>query len=255
MEKNLWKKILSKITIGLSMIWIYLPIIGGIITPMFYMLPVLFSSWFLFGLNWFSPEISFYYVWFDGYIVVTELSTIIVFTIFESIIFLFGCYILISGIIHLARARKEKIAVVETGPYKYIRHPQHLGIILISIPFALILPPADIGIRIGDVLSILLNIVILLIISEIEEVRMKQKHPEEYLIYQQKTGFFFPRIKRKEPDLEKRYIIKTKKQLALTYTRIIFSYLLSFALIVVVIYLLVTYADWINFVHSRELFG
>ena len=243
-ERNLWKKISSRIVVGLTMIWIYLPIVGNMISLMTWILPALYYSWYLFNYN------SEIFHWIEGQVVGYGFPTYLVLIILESIVFVFGFYLLISGIVHLARARKNKINVVKTGPYKYIRHPQHLGIILIIFPFALIIPNVY-GIRIANILSFLLNVVILIIVSKIEEINMKQKHTEEYFQYAQQTGFFIPRIRKREFDSDKKYVVKTKKQLALSYSLIVLLNLLSFVFIVGIFYLIIAYTNWIQFVHVR----
>ena len=236
MEKqSLWKKIVSHVIVSLTMIWIYLPIIAGIITPMVWMLPALYYSWYLFGRGLVE------FRWLDGIAPIPNLASLIIIAIFEILIFLLGCYLLVAGIIHLAKARKEKLNVVSTGPYKFIRHPQHLGIILISLPFALVLPFGYIGIRIGDILSFLLNFTLLMIISCIEEINMKQRFPEEYPKYVSETGFFFPKLRKKEADHLKLYTVKTRKELLLSYTLIISLFLIGFAIIVVIMFLVAKY--------------
>lgn len=242
MEKlNLWNKIISKVVVASTMIWIYLPIIGGIITPMVWLLPMMYYSWYLFG----------YPSWFSGILLVHRAvqNTIVV---FESFLFSLGLYLLVAGIIHLAKARKARINVVSSGPYKYIRHPQHLGIILISIPFAFIF--WNIGhqcIRLSDILSFLLNTTILMIISKIEEVKMKQRFPEEYSVYTQQAGFLFPKLRRKVDSEKKEYSEKTKKQLLLNYFGIITIYLVGYIVFVVITFLIVKYTTWFQFIYTR----
>ena len=247
MEKqNIWNKIISKIIVALTMIWIYLPLIGGIITPMFYLIPLMYYSWYLFG----NPSTST--IWFAGWITL-ERPWEITIVVFESLLFVLGCYLLIAGIIHLAKARRKKINIASTGPYKYIRHPQHLGIILISIPFAFILwtIDSDIGIRIADILSFMLNTVILLIISEIEEINMKQKFPQEYPVYSKQAGFLFPKIRKKAGDIVEALPTKTKKQLLFDYSKIIVLYLVGYIVFVVIIYLLIKYTPLIPLIFIR----
>jgi len=107
--------------------------------------------------------------------------------------------LLIWGIIQIVQAKKNDVHLAQTGPYKYIRHPQHLGIILISLPFVFLLQfgflfNIYVRIRVGDILSWVLFCFILIIWSDIEERKMQKKYPEEFSIYKSKTGFFFPKI-------------------------------------------------------------
>lgn len=242
MSSKEWiKRILSKIIAPLGLIWVYLPLIGGIITPMIYMIPLLYTSWYLFGMgNMYSL------IWFNGWILLGFheglLAATIIVIILESLVFVLGCYLIVSGIVHLASGRKEGMSLIESGPYKFIRHPQHLGIILISLPFALYIPWSnDLGIRIGEILSWSLSCVILFIISEIEEVRITQKLKEEYLNYKQRTGFILPKIRRNEEIKDIVFIEKTKKEVILESARMILIYLIGFALFFALLFVFVHY--------------
>jgi len=42
------KEVGTKIILALCSIWVYVPIIAGIITPMLYMIPLAYTSWVLF---------------------------------------------------------------------------------------------------------------------------------------------------------------------------------------------------------------
>ena len=108
-----------------------------------------------------------------------------------------------------------------------------------------------IGIRIADVFSFLLNAVILMIISEIEEIKMKQKFPEEYTKYSQQAGFMFPKIRRKKEAKEIVVEEKTKKQLIINYSMIIGLYLIGYIVFVVIIFLLVKYTSLIPLIYTR----
>jgi len=187
--KTKLKEVVMKITLALSSIWVYMPIVAGLITPMLSAIPIAYTSWFLFlalegRLSWASSIYSL------------SLPFEIVLYIFDCIIFIFGLILFFWGFVHIVKARKNDSRLTQTGPYHYIRHPQHLGIILFSLPFALVIPWYKSGIRISDILSWALFCIVLIIWSDIEERKMRKKYPEEFADYKSKTGFFFPKVRK-----------------------------------------------------------
>jgi protein-S-isoprenylcysteine O-methyltransferase Ste14 len=163
------------------------------------MMPLAYTSWVLFlsfGGDW--AELGF------GIGLTGDMLPLgIVVLILAIIIFFAGVTLFIWGIIHIVIARKNDITIIQTGPYKYIRHPQHLGIILSSLPFVFLLKSVlssaiRLGFRYGDLLSWILFCFILIIWSDIEERNMQKKYPEEFAIYKSTTGFYFPKIRNKE---------------------------------------------------------
>ncbi len=171
----------------------------SIFAHMIWMIPLAYTSWVLFlsfGGDW--AELGFG-IGLTG----DNLPLGIVVLILAIIIFFAGVTLFIWGIIQIVLARKNEISLIQTGPYKYIRHPQHLGIILSSIPFVFLLKSVlrssiNLGFRYGDLLSWILFCLILIIWSDIEERKMQKKYPEEFAIYRSTTGFFFPKIRNKE---------------------------------------------------------
>ncbi|MFW9852785.1 MAG: hypothetical protein ACFFDS_07580, partial [Candidatus Thorarchaeota archaeon] len=117
-------KIVGKILLIPSLFWIYSPIIAGIVFAMVWMFPVAFASWWIFA---FLGQKD----WMLGVISVND--TIIALIVSEFIIFGVGLCLFVWGIILIAKAKSNKTGLVKTGPYKFIRHPQHLGIILMSL--------------------------------------------------------------------------------------------------------------------------
>lgn len=83
--------------------------------------------------------------------------------------------------------KRNKIA--NTGPYKYIRHPQYLGFVIIIVGFLLQWPT----------LPTLIMAPILLImyirLARKEEYKTLQFHPE-YALYEKQTPAFIPSIKK-----------------------------------------------------------
>ena len=171
----------------------YIPIILGIIYTMTAMPALAYISWNIFSL-W--PGIDFMASWFfvHGYYS-TNFAIYYSLMGIELVIFMCGFGLFLLGLIHLVKAKKEKIDIVQTGLYKYIRHPQNLGIIIFSFPFCLYMPfLGDSGVKVGDIISWTLFFLLIIIYSDIEEIQMAKRDPDEYKLYRSTTGFFIPRI-------------------------------------------------------------
>jgi len=195
---------LKKLFLMILSVWSYMPIIMGILIPMVVYLPLAYGSWLIF-----MPVLNGFW-WFEAYIPISPedpVSTIQYIFIFaiEIIIFTMGIFMFFSGLYHLAKGKKHKELIITKGIYKYVRHPQNLGISLIALPFALYIPGFhDHGIRIGELFSWVLFTFILTIYSNLEEHNLSKKFPEEYRKYQTQTGFFFPKIHLRKKKSEKR---------------------------------------------------
>ena len=179
----------------------YIPIIAGILYSMTAMPALAYFTWRIF---YFWPGIDFMASWIfaHGYY---STNFPIYYTLMgiELVIFMCGFGLFLHGLIHLVKAKKKKIDIVQTGLYKYIRHPQNLGIIIFSFPFCLYVPfLGDTGLKVGDIFSWMLFFLLIIIYSDIEEIQMLKRYPDDYRLYRSTTGFFIPRI------------IKTKKERA-----------------------------------------
>ncbi len=193
----------------LSILLPYIPIIAGIFYSMTAMPALAYISWHIF---YFWPGSGFMtsYIFHDGYS--TNFPNYSLLWI-ELVIFICGFVLFLHGLIHLVKAKKKKIDIVQTGLYKYIRHPQNLDIIIFSFPFCLYVPfLGDTGLKVGDIFSWMLFFLLIIIYSDIEEIHMLKRYPDEYRLYKLNTGFFIPRIiktKKERSDLEiKNYIYR-----------------------------------------------
>ncbi len=184
----------------LATIVAYVPIIAGILYSMTAMPALAYLTWRIF---YFWPGIDFMASWIfyvNGYSTSFPIYSLLW---IELVIFMCGFWLFLHGLIHLVKAKKEKIDIVQTGLYKYIRHPQNLGIIIFSFPFCLYVPfLGDSGLKVGDIFSWMLFFLMIIIYSDIEEIHMVKRYPDTYRLYRSNTGFFIPRI------------IKTKKERA-----------------------------------------
>ena len=201
----------------------------GILIPMTVVLPLAYISWIIFF------PLRFGNWKFLGYIPINPdyPFQFVLLLIIELIIFIGGVVLFLSGLYHLAKGRKHKMSIVKTGLYSYIRHPQILGISLISLPFALYIPGFnDLGIRIGEIFSWTLFIFFLTIYSNLEEHNLTKKFPEEYRLYQTQTGFFLPKF-----HLRKK--INSKRVEFITIRKRYLFLLLGYLILVFVIFIMI----------------
>lgn len=107
-----------------------------------------------------------------------------------------GLILFIYSLIFLYRNRN---GLVERGPYKYVRHPQYLGIIIMT--FALTLScfyttpiffnhAVIVGIWIAEVFAYI-------ILAKIEEIHLQSKFGESYMNYLHSVPFLIPFLKLK----------------------------------------------------------
>lgn len=217
-KMQLASRFFEKLLILPTLVWIYTPIVAGMLVHMTYTIPLGFGSWWIFSFlerNWL---LQLFYITSDG--------VRMFFLVLESIFFAFGLSLFLWGIFYLSKVKLTKQTIAQGGPYKYVRHPQHLGLILISLSTSLYLPwAAHDNIRVGSIISWSLFTFFLVVISEFEEKKLLKKHGNLYFKYRQKTGMFFP----------KKYVTQKKKELSeikhwkrLLYIVIIFACFVSF---------------------------
>ncbi|MBY8999490.1 MAG: hypothetical protein KGD64_01110, partial [Candidatus Heimdallarchaeota archaeon] len=96
--------------------------------------------------------------------------------------------------------------------------PQHLGIILMALPFSLYIPGTeDMGILVADILSWSFFSLILFLWSDHEERQLAKKFGEEFVQYRSKTGSFLPRIINRTKERKSFHEIKYWKRYLFTF--------------------------------------
>lgn len=117
--------------------------------------------------------------------------------IIEVIIFSVGLFLFCLSLFTLLHEKSQhKNKLVQSGPYRFIRHPQHLGLIIMLLPLALYIPSwgGDLGIRFGDLISWTQFAFLLAVFSDWEDLQLRKKFPATYPEYYGKTGFLSPKI-------------------------------------------------------------
>jgi protein-S-isoprenylcysteine O-methyltransferase Ste14 len=188
--EDILRYILEKIIGGITLIIFYIPIIIGILAPMFFLMGFyLYFSWYLIGSN--LNDWTWYY-----YLIPPHFIPLII--ILEIAIFCVGLCVFLTGLITMIHKKFQGVKLIESGIYNYVRHPQNIGIILMVFPFCLYVPGFDdIGIRMGEIASWMFFTFFIWIYSYYEEWRLLKKFKNFFIEYYDKTGFIIPRIRRK----------------------------------------------------------
>ncbi|NHI84100.1 MAG: hypothetical protein EAX81_07340 [Candidatus Thorarchaeota archaeon] len=120
--------------------------------------------------------------------------------LWEQTIAVIGLAILVSSFVHMRLARNE--GLITSGPYRFIRHPQYLGVILFTLTLTTrsywiathtfgmswISPNLMIVVWFGTLFAYI-------IMALVEELHLAKVFPSDYSQYRQRVGFLFPYAK------------------------------------------------------------
>ncbi len=158
------------------------------------------------------------------------------------IIFIAGLIVLISSVIKMALLKKRTShtdVLLTEGLYKYIRHPQNLGIVLIFVSLSLIAKSGLSVIYFPTLISWSIFISLHRIASIIEEKSLLYKFGDDYWRYMQNTGLFFPYgggIPKKHPYSAKNAKCYFKYEILWSHLLLIASFIIIFDLGLVVLH-------------------
>ncbi len=228
--KKIWSlNIIQRLLYLLSSIWVYAPVVGTILFWMgAWSAPIAFSSWWLF--YFLTGNVG----WFNKWLILNQVGFtpgIIALLIVEVIIFAFGLVLFLWGVIQIATVKIKKEGLVTRGLYKYIRHPQLLGLIIMAFSFTLYIPGTeDKGIKVGEIISWSFFSLILFLWSDFEERKLAKKFGEEFVQYRSRTGSFLPRVFNKTKKRKHFYVIKYWKRYLFTFLGYSGFYLIMYLL-------------------------
>ncbi|MCL2645558.1 MAG: isoprenylcysteine carboxylmethyltransferase family protein [Phycisphaerales bacterium] len=103
-------------------------------------------------------------------------------------IFTFVCWRKMGRSWRIGIDPKETLAMVVTGPYKYVRHPIYALRMAINACAVLMAPTLLVLLTAG------IDFLLLQIEARREETYMASKHPEDYANYKKSVGRFVPRV-------------------------------------------------------------
>lgn len=117
---------------------------------------------------------------------------------------LLGGVIFLYSLIYQLTHRK---GLIQEGPYKYVRHPQYLGIIIMTFGLTMIClntsPVFPFNPELSNGLMLVVSIWIVealayLMLAGIEDLYLKSKYNEKYLDYTKTVAFMIPFLKLKK---------------------------------------------------------
>lgn len=110
-----------------------------------------------------------------------------------------GSLIAVASTLYLTMLRRRNTGLVMSGPYRYVRHPQYLGFLLLTSgltawSYWALMHTRGIG-WLSPTETVALWVVILIayvILGLAEEMYLTREFGEEYLSYKNRTGFLVP---------------------------------------------------------------
>jgi protein-S-isoprenylcysteine O-methyltransferase Ste14 len=129
------------------------------------------------------------------------------FHILEKAFIIIGLFILVYSTVYLITKRKG--GLVTSGPYRLVRHPQYLGIILLTLGLTswsvwilnntfgigFLSPSQTIGVWFIELFAYVL-------LAYIEEQHLSRKHGKSFESYKNQVPFFIPFLKTKRQGLD-----------------------------------------------------
>lgn len=114
---------------------------------------------------------------------------------------------LVWSIVNLHRNKVS--GLVTGGPYRYVRHPQYLAFIILTGVMTLQsvwILQSTFGIgwftAINTQIFWLVMLTSYTLIAKIEEMYLKKKYSQQWSVYKENTGYFFPGIKSSQDTIE-----------------------------------------------------
>jgi len=185
-------RLIGRLLVAIASVFTYLPVVAGILTPMLWLLPAWYTAWFFIGFIF-----PYYSEWGGIWIPdIDPLVAVIIYTV-QGIVFFLGLALLIRSFVEMTRRISNGVQFITSGPYRWVRHPQHLGIIMFLLPLALFNISYSAqwsGVRPGDILSWSLVSFILIVVADFEEIGLTNKFGVEYIDYCKRTPFLLPRV-------------------------------------------------------------
>ncbi len=136
---------------------------------------------------------------------------------YELYIALCGFIFFICSLIYQLTHRNQ---LIRTGPYKYVRHPQYIALIIMTFGLTLIVyqtsPVIIFDVNIEKYTFIFLiwigEVLAYLFLAKIEDYALKAKYGEKFLDYVENVPFMFPFLKLKRNKTKKKYFLFDKNE-------------------------------------------
>jgi len=130
------------------------------------------------------------------------------FSSYEIYIILLGFTFYVYSLIYQITHRKK---IIRTGPYRYVRHPQYIALIIMTLGMTLIVfqtsPIFNFNLNIDGFTFIFLiwigEVLAYIILAKIEDYALKAKYGDEFLDYANNVSFMFPFLKLNRKKIKK----------------------------------------------------
>jgi len=125
------------------------------------------------------------------------------FSFFEAYVILVGFALFMYSLVYQLRHRK---VFIQKGPYKYVRHPQYLGIIIMTFGFTALsldatpIHPNELFTDSWILYIWGLEVLAYIILAKIEEISMKARYGEAFIDYVKRVPFIIPILKVKRAE-------------------------------------------------------
>ncbi|MFX0081505.1 MAG: hypothetical protein ACFE94_07120 [Candidatus Hodarchaeota archaeon] len=193
--RKLIKNVLERVIKIFSIFVLYSSVLVGILAPMLLIVGGFFKFLDHFHwISWFFADPTTY----SKDLIVCWLNSVLHCSFFYSdtwvylnvMIFVAGLILFIISLACLVIGIRKNAGLVQERIYKHIRHPQNFSIIIMAFPLFFY----RYGFRLGDFISWIQFIFLIIIYSDLGDIKLKKKYPEEFQSYYENTGFFLPRI-------------------------------------------------------------
>ena len=130
------------------------------------------------------------------------------FNSYEIYIIILGLMFYIAFLIYQLTHRKQ---LIRTGPYRYLRHPQYIALIIMTFGMTLMVFKTspivnfDLGIDVYTFMFLIWTgeVLAYIILAKIEDYALKAKYGDEFLDYANNVSFMIPFFKIKRNVIEK----------------------------------------------------
>jgi protein-S-isoprenylcysteine O-methyltransferase Ste14 len=154
------------------------------ISPFAFFFYALFNP-FLLALNQ-SPMTRWLTAFFLPHMIVPPNAALKILRILGSVFFVGGAllFLICAGQVYLGKLLQKGVAI--GGFYRFVRHPQYLGLGLAALGLVIMWP------RFLNLALFALMLFLYYLLARDEERRMSRRFGESYLAYMARTGMFFP---------------------------------------------------------------
>ena len=200
-SKKFLINILERIIKIFSIFVLYSSVIAIVLFPMLWIGGFFIFLDYFFWISWFLADPTTYYkdlvtCWLNSSLINSFVYSNIWINLM-IMIFIIGLILFIISLGNLVIGIRKKAGLVQEGIYKYIRHPQNLATIIMTFPLFLVngFPILLVGgFRLGDLVTWIQFIFLMIIYSDMGDIKLRKKYPQEFQSYYETSGFFFPRI-------------------------------------------------------------